>query len=87
MVVVTFFESIFTSTTAIFISNCTTRCFVNKAVRKSVTVHRTVCFSTAIASFGGRWCWIFHNFRIMFPNDIVQVRHITVTYSDVISVE
>ena len=79
MVIVTLFESIFTSTIVIFISSCTNRCFVNKAFRKTVAIHRTICFSTAIASFGGRWCWIFHNFRIMFPDDIVHVRHTTVT--------
>ena len=79
MVIVTFFESIFTSTLVIFVSSCTNRCFVNKAFRKTFAIHRTVCFSTTIASFGSRWCWIFHNFRIMFPDDIVYVRHTTAT--------
>ena len=74
MVIVTFFESIFISTLLIFISSCTNRCFVNKAFRKTVTIHRTVCFSTALASFSERWCWIFHSFRIMFPDDIVYAR-------------
>ena len=70
-----FFESIFTSTIVIFISSCAYRSFVNKAFRK------------VIASFGGRWCWIFHNFRNMFPDDIIDVRHTTVPYFDVIFVE
>ena len=79
MVIVTFFESIFISTLLIFISSCTNRCFANKAFRKTVTIHRTVCFSTAIASFSERWCWIFHSFRIMFPDDIVYARRTIVT--------
>ena len=79
IVTVTFFENIFTKTMVIYISSCTNTCFVNKAFRKTFTIHRIVCFSTAIASFGGRWCWTFHNFRIMFPDDIVHVRHTTVT--------
>ena len=72
MIIVTFFESIFTSTMVIFISSYTNGCFVNKTFRKAVTIHRTVCFSTTIASFGGRFCWIFHNFRIMFLDDTVS---------------
>ena len=79
MVSVTFFESILTSVIVIFISCCINRCFENKAFRKTVTVHRTVCFSTAIASFDGRCLWILNNVRIMFPDDIIRVRHIMVT--------
>ena len=79
MIIVTFFERIFTSTIVIFISSCTSRCFVNKAFRKTVTIHRAICFSMAIASFGSRWCWIFYNFRIVFLDDIVHVRHTTIT--------
>ena len=79
MVIATLFESIFKSTTVIFISSFINRYFVNKAFRKTVTIHRIVCFSTAIASFGSTWCWIVHNFRIMFPDDIVHARHTTVT--------
>ena len=36
-------------------------------------------FLTAIASFNCRWCWIFHNSRIMFPDDIIHTRHTVVT--------
>ena len=41
------------------------RCFINKTFRKKVTVHRAVCFFTAITCFGGRWYWIFHNTGII----------------------
>ena len=78
MVIVTFFESIFTSTIVIFISSCSNRCFVNKVFSKTLSILRTVCYSVAIASFGSRWCWIFQSLRIMLPNDIVHVRHTTV---------
>ena len=78
MVIVMFFESIFISIIAIFIGSCANRCFVNKVFRKTVTIHRTVCFSFAIARFGGKWFWIFHNLR-MLPDDIFHVRHTTVT--------
>ena len=77
MVIIMLFESVFTKTIAIFISSCINRCFVNKALRKTVTIHRTVCFLTAVANFNGRWCWIFYNFRIMFSGDIIHGRHIT----------
>ena len=63
MVIVTFCKSIFTSNIVIFISSYINRCFVNKALGKTVTIHRTVCFSTTIA--------IFYNFRIIFPVDII----------------
>ena len=76
MVIVTFFESILTSTIVIFIKSCINRCFVNKELKKTVTIHRTVCFSKTIASFDGRWC---NNFRIIFSDDIVHIRHKTVT--------
>ena len=87
IVIVIFFKSIFTSTIVIFISSCTKRSFENKAFRKRVTTHGRVYFWTAVASFGGRWCWIFYNFKIVFPDEIVHVRHTTLTGFDVISVE
>ena len=79
VVIVTFFESIFTSTIKIIISSCSNKCFVNKAFKKTLIIHRTVCFSTAVASFGGRWCWVFRNFIIIFLDDIVDVRDTPVT--------
>ena len=70
MVIVMLFGSAFTSTIVIFIGSYNNRCFVNKALRKTITVHRTVCFLTAVSNFDGRWCWIFYNFRNMFLDDI-----------------
>ena len=37
------------------------------------------CFLTAVPSFSGRGCWIFHNFKILFLHDVVHVWHTTVT--------
>ena len=54
MVIVTLFENVFASTKVIFISSCINRLLVNEALRKTVTTHRSVCFSMIIASFGGR---------------------------------
>ena len=65
MVIVTLFENVFASTKVIFISSCINRLLVNEALRKTVTTHRSVCFSMIIASFGGRWYWTFDNFKIM----------------------
>ena len=65
MVLVTSFENIFKSTIVIFISSCIKRCLVNKALRKTVTIHEPVCFLTTIPSFDDTRFWIFHNFRIM----------------------
>ena len=42
MVIVKFFESVFTSTIVIFISSCFSRYFLNKALRKTVSIHSTV---------------------------------------------
>ena len=44
MIIVTFFENIFTNTMVIFISSCTNRCFLNKPLRTTVTIHRAICF-------------------------------------------
>ena len=77
MVIVTFFESIFKNTIVAFNISCNNRCFVNMEFRKSVTIHRTVCFSTTIACFAGRWCWIVHSltisFRITFSMLSIQI--------------
>ena len=81
MVIVTFFESIFTSTIVIFISNRINRCFVHKALNNIKFYKRTVtlifdCFKPFYNWFSAvslvHLCFfsdfIVNKFQIVFPN-------------------
>ena len=75
MIVITFFKS--TSAKVIFISSCINKCFLKNALRKTVTIHWTVCFwqKLQILIVDGAGSFIY--FRIMFLDEIIHDTHAT----------